>query len=145
MISNKEGDVAIENEKFLGMMSKQKIEDLYCQIVEGSYKKPLVLILPPGVDQTETLTKSELFDLGICKWDLPGKEGMRLRVIICSNADEVELLINGESYGRKVTGIKNGFLTCFEVTYLPGLIEVINYRNRMEFSREVLMSDNQMI
>ena len=145
MYPDKEGDEIITRKSSLEKKYKSDKDILFHGIVEGSYKKPLILVIPPGSSHEENIVNRELFDLGISTWKFPGSEEKRVMVIVCSNADEVELLVNGESYGRKDAGIRSDFLTIFEVVYLPGLIEVINYRNRMEFSREVLVSDNQRI
>lgn len=145
MYSAKEGDEIIASKRCIGLKNEPDKDKLYLRIVEGSYKKPLILVIPPNSSHDENIVNRELLDLGISTWNFPGSEEIRVRVIICSNADEVELLVNGESYGRKDAGVRSDFLTLYEVVYLPGLIEVINYRNRMEFSREVLVSDNQRI
>lgn len=38
-------------------------------------------------------------------WNWSGKEGLPIRVMSCTNCDEVELLLNGISLGRKVSNI----------------------------------------
>ena len=49
--------------------------------------------------------------------------------------DEVELYVNGESMGRKPAGAAVKNKTSFEVTYQPGTVEVIGYRNGQETER----------
>ncbi|MFD1544907.1 DUF4982 domain-containing protein [Nonomuraea guangzhouensis] len=46
-----------------------------------------------------------------------------------SDADEVELLINGRSLGRKPVGEQHRFRTEFEITYEPGELLAIAYRD----------------
>ena len=53
-------------------------------------------------------------------WNWPGSEGKALTVRIDSNADEVELLLNGSSLGRKVME-KLGHLE-WSVPYAPGTL-----------------------
>ncbi len=54
-------------------------------------------------------------------WDWPGKEGQPIAVWVCANVDEVELLLNGRSLGRKAMP-PLGHLE-WQVQYAPGAIE----------------------
>lgn len=58
-------------------------------------------------------------------WDWPGSEGKPIRVWVYSNAAEVELIVNGESLGRKPLK-KDGHVE-WEVPYAPGFIEARGY------------------
>jgi beta-galactosidase len=51
-------------------------------------------------------------------WNWPGKEGQNIRVIVFSNARQVELFLNDKSLGRQ-TMPRNGHLE-WEVPYTPG-------------------------
>ncbi|WP_216775344.1 DUF4982 domain-containing protein [Metabacillus halosaccharovorans] len=59
-----------------------------------------------------------------------------VRVDIYSNADEVELRINGRSLGEKV--VDDELKVSFDVNYTPGLIEAINYRNGMKAETDLI-------
>jgi beta-galactosidase len=65
-------------------------------------------------------------------WNWPGKEGQELDVWCYSNAEEVELLLNGQSLGRK-TMEKNGHLE-WKVAYTPGTLLARGYRNGKEIA-----------
>lgn len=54
-------------------------------------------------------------------WDWPGKEGQDIPVRVYANVDEVELLLNGRSLGRKAVP-RLGHLE-WKVGYAPGAIE----------------------
>jgi beta-galactosidase len=63
-------------------------------------------------------------------WNWPksenGQEGKPVRVMACTNADEVELFLNGKSQGRqKADKYQMNFWT---VTYAPGRIEARAYK-----------------
>ncbi len=59
-------------------------------------------------------------------WNWPGQEGQEMRVWVHSNADQVELLLNGRSLGRQdVT--PNTHLE-WRVAYQPGALEARGYR-----------------
>ncbi len=126
------------NKLEINELSKDKI---YRDIAQEIYKKPYINVIPPEIMLTDGSMINNLFPQSVNKWNFPGKDGMRTSVIVFANGDEVELLVNGESYGRKAAGLASDFYAVFDVVYQSGLIEAINYRNKMEFSREVLQSD----
>ena len=65
-------------------------------------------------------------------WNYPGKEGKELTVEVYSDADEVELIINEKTQGKKPAGKENRNTAVFDVVYEPGTITAIAYRNGME-------------
>ncbi len=60
-------------------------------------------------------------------WNWAGEEGAPINVACYSNCDEVELLLNGRSLGRKAM-VKNGHLEWPGVIYEPGVLEARGYR-----------------
>ena len=70
-------------------------------------------------------------------WNWQGKEGQPINVWVHSNCDEVELLLNGASLGRK-TMPRRGHLE-WQVNYAPGTLLARGYKNgraAAEHSRE---------
>lgn len=59
-------------------------------------------------------------------WNWPGKEGQEFDVRVHSNHEAVELLLNGQSLGKKEMP-RNGSLE-WKVVYAPGVIEARGYR-----------------
>lgn len=66
-------------------------------------------------------------------WNWPGREGERIEVRAHSNCEEIELFLNGVSQGRKRME-PNGHLA-WEVTYEPGELVAVGYRDRREILR----------
>jgi beta-galactosidase len=60
-------------------------------------------------------------------WNWPGKEGQEIRVWSYSNCEEVELIVNGRSQGRKKMP-RNSHLE-WKVKYEPGYIELRGYNS----------------
>jgi len=60
-------------------------------------------------------------------WNWPGKEGQNIDVRCFSNLDEIELLLNGTSLGRK-TMPRNSHLQ-WMVPYVPGTLMARGYKN----------------
>lgn len=64
-------------------------------------------------------------------WNFPGREGEKLDVHCYSNLDEIEIFVNGRSYGRKVMQ-KNWYLSWENVVYEPGELMAKGYKDGVE-------------
>ena len=112
-------------------------QGLYRRIVWGSGETGLFAADPDVFGKTEVISQwgwPQLFS----SWSWNGKEGSQIRVVVYSAADEVELLLDGKSLGKKAAGKPNRFTATFEVTYKPGLLEAVSYRDGTEISRTCL-------
>jgi beta-galactosidase len=84
-------------------------------------------------------------------WNWAGHEGEKIPVMVYTNAQEVELFLNGKSLGRKKLGVdtfempvgknvsKDGkftskFRLMWEVPYAPGELKAVGYRDGKEFA-----------
>ncbi len=72
-------------------------------------------------------------------WNWQGKEGQPIDVWVNSNADNVELFLNGKSLGKKDMP-RNSHLQ-WSVNYEPGTLTAIGYRNGRKLITEVATSD----
>jgi beta-galactosidase len=68
-------------------------------------------------------------------WNWKGKEGQPIDVWINSNADNVELFLNGKSLGKKEMP-RNKHLQ-WSINYAPGFLEAIAYRNGKKLTTKV--------
>ena len=68
-------------------------------------------------------------------WNWPGKEGQPIDVWVNSNADNVELFLNGKSLGKKDMP-RNGHLN-WMVNYEPGTLEAIAYKKGKKLQAKV--------
>jgi len=73
----------------------------------------------------------------IASWTWPGFEGSSITVEVYSDADEIELLVNGRPLGRQPV---DRFRTEFDTVYEPGELVVVAYRDGAECGRDVLRS-----
>lgn len=71
----------------------------------------------------------------VASWTFPGYEGKPAKVKIFSPSEEVELLINGNSVGRKPAGENHEFTAEFETVYTPGSITAVGYTGGKETGR----------
>ena len=70
---------------------------------------------------------------GMPHWNLSGKEGQEIEVRVFSNCEEAEVIINGDSIGKKKCG---EHFTSWNPKYIPGVLEIVGYINGKEAVRE---------
>lgn len=63
----------------------------------------------------------------IASWTWNGYEGETANVDVYANADEVELFLNGDSFGKQE--ISRTYIATYEVPYYPGTLEAVSYKN----------------
>jgi beta-galactosidase len=69
-------------------------------------------------------------------WNWPGREGEPIEVRIYSNADEVELALNGRSLGRKPVP-RNGHVA-WDVKYQAGVLQAHGFKGGVEISADTV-------
>lgn len=69
-------------------------------------------------------------------WSWNCENGTVVSVDVYSRAEEVELLLNGKSLGKKPAGAECHFKAKFEVAYEAGTLTAISYQDGQEVSRD---------
>ena len=73
-------------------------------------------------------------------WTWPGREGQVTPVYVFTSGDEAELFLNGKSLGRQrkqpSTWDRAYRLRWDDVTYTPGVLEVVAYKDGKEWARD---------
>jgi len=59
-------------------------------------------------------------------WNWEGQEGQPIKIMGCSNLEEVEVLVNGQSIGRQSVDYYE--MNHWEAPYQPGKVELIGYK-----------------
>jgi beta-galactosidase len=62
-------------------------------------------------------------------WNWPERKGISTPVQVYTSGDEAELFLNGQSLGRQKKGLYQYRFRWDSVTYSPGLLEVVTYKN----------------
>lgn len=110
----------------------------YREAVFGLRKKPYIAVQNP-THYGEFLIKTPwVISDATASWNWDGMEGKPAIVEVYAQGDEVELLLNGKSLGKKAAGKEAGFRTLFETTYEPGILTAISYENEQEIGRSEL-------
>jgi beta-galactosidase len=73
-------------------------------------------------------------------WTCPGLEGRELQVDIYSACDEVELLLNGRSLGRKAVTEEDRLIATFMTPYSAGELKAVGYRAGAKVAEQSLLT-----
>ncbi len=97
------------------------------QIVYGLRKEPYIAV--ERVDRFGQRPNKTpwMWRDAIASWTWSGWEGKPARVIVLSASEEVELLLNGRSLGKRPAGRANAFEAEFEFSYTPGMLTAVGW------------------
>lgn len=110
----------------------------YREAVFGLRKKPYIAVQNP-THYGEFLIKTPwVISDATANWNWDGMEGKPVVVEVYTDAEEVELFLNGSSLGKKAAGRAAGFRTLFELEYEPGTLLAVVYENGQEIERNEL-------
>ncbi len=113
-------------------------QSYYRDCVWGISKAPYIAVYKPEhYGKDADISKWGWADV-VSSWTWPGDEGKPTVVDIYSIQNEIELLLNGKSLGRKPAGKANKYIATFDVSYDPGEMIAIGYKNGSEVTRTVL-------
>jgi len=71
-------------------------------------------------------------------WNWPDRIGLVTPVHVYTSGDEAELFLNGRSLGRKKKGPDEYRLRWDDVTYQPGVLHVVAYRDGREWAEDTV-------
>ncbi|HEX7780499.1 MAG TPA: glycoside hydrolase family 2 TIM barrel-domain containing protein, partial [Vicinamibacterales bacterium] len=112
----------------------------YREIVFGLRHEPYIAVRRPEYFGRDTVASHWAWTDSVSSWSWGVPEGSPVKVEVYSDADEVELLVNGRSLGRKATGEANRFRAEFDTVYEPGELVAIGYSGGREQGRMQLRS-----
>ena len=115
----------------------------YRSIIWGSKETYLYSYDPAVYGKKELISNWGFTDIRK-NWNWKDAENKPVQVAVFSNADTVELLLNGKSMGickegeRLVADLPKSFL--FDINYVPGTLEAISYKDGNVVSKDTLMT-----
>jgi beta-galactosidase len=71
-------------------------------------------------------------------WNWPGREGQVTPVHVYTSGDEAELFLNGKSLGRKKKGQYEYRIVWNDVTYQPGELRVVAYKDGKKWATDTV-------
>jgi beta-galactosidase len=114
------------------------------QAVWGLLHAPAITVRPLDVPDGPVARTSWRSTDAIPSWSWIGHEGRRAELEVYSADDEVELIVNGRSLGRRPAGVHHGFFARFRAVYQPGVVEAVAYRDGRETGRSSLRSAGEV-
>jgi beta-galactosidase len=115
-------------------------QSYYREQLWGVRTAPFMAVLHPELFGKEITFTPWAWEPVLDTWTFPGYAGKPIQVDVYSIDDEVELVINGISQGRKPAGAAVENKATFKVTYQPGTIEAIGYQGGKETGRFKLVT-----
>lgn len=102
------------------------------EIVYGLRREPYIAVERVDKYGLECSKTEWMFKDNLASWTWPGCEGRPAKVDVYCNSEEVELFLNGKSFGRKPAGEENNFTAAYELDYEPGILSAISYSGGKE-------------
>ena len=110
----------------------------YREIVFGLRAEPYIAVHRPEFHGRATFTTPWSWTDSVSSWSWDVPEGSPATVDVYSDAEEVELLLDGRSLDRAAVGAEKAFLARFEVAYAPGELVAVAYAGGEERARTAL-------
>ena len=110
------------------------------EVVFGLRTEPYIAVQNPERYGQHLIKTPWVISDAISSWTYPGFEGKQVVVEVYAAGDEVELLCNGKSLGRKPAGAAVGCRVLFDTTYEPGTLVAVNYASGVEIGRTELVT-----
>jgi beta-galactosidase len=124
----------------LDLTGHRRPASYYREIVFGLRRNPYLAVQRPERHGRELVTSPWSWTDSVGSWSWPGAEGRPVTVEVYSDAEEVELLLDGRSLGTAAAGEKNRFRAEFAVTYAPGELTAVARTGGEETGRSTLRS-----
>lgn len=94
----------------------------------GLLDGPAIMVRPLDVPAGPIAKSSWRSTDAIASWSWAGHEGDRADLEIYSDDEEVEVILNGRSLGRRPAGRNHGYVARFRTRYAPGVLQAVGYR-----------------
>lgn len=110
------------------------------EMIWGLRTAPYIAVQPPVHYGEEKHCSQWCFSDAYRSWNHKDYIGKGIVVEVYAAADEIELLVNGKSVGRKPTGDPHKYMAVFDTIYEPGQVEAVAYKDGEEIGRDVLVT-----
>ncbi len=124
----------------IDITGQRRPQSYYREIVFGLRADPYIAVQRPEHHGAVAAGTPWTWSDAVSSWTWGGHEGAPVIVEVYADADEVELLVNGRSMGRRPSGAPHRYRSEFETVYEPGLLEAVAWRAGAESGRAALRS-----
>ena len=104
-------------------------QSYYREIVWGLRNDPYIAVINPKYYECKAAVTNWSWSDSINSWTWHGYEDKPIEIEVYSNADEVELYINGKSIDKKIVGEEKPYMAIFKTIYKEGEIVAKSYKD----------------
>jgi len=116
----------------------RRAPSFYREIVFGLRAEPYIAVHRPQHHGRPTAKTPWSWDDVVSSWSWAVAPGSPVLVDVYTDADEVELVLDGRSLGTAAVGAERGFIARFETEYRPGELTAVARTQGAETGRQVL-------
>jgi beta-galactosidase len=113
----------------IGITGQRRTISHWREIVWGLRSTPHLAVHRPDVSREDLRPSLYTWSDSTESWTWPGFEGSPMTVDVYSDAEEVELRLNGRPIGRAPAGRENRWMASFALPYEPGELVAVAIRN----------------
>lgn len=122
------------------LIGMRRAQSYFRETVFGQADKPYLVVQDPSrYGKKPAFTPWSFYDY-IPSWNWSGQEGKQTVLQVYSDAESVEVLVNGRSLGVRPAGKASGFITEYETVYEPGTVTVRAYKDGQMVGENSLVS-----
>lgn len=136
----------LANDADMDICGQMTPQGYYRRIVFGSQETALFSYDPAVFGKKELISLWGFTDVRK-SWNWKGMEGRQVTLAVFSRADQVEILVNGVSIGRKQKGQSLAAdMPCtftFDTVYQPGTVEAVSYIDGQKASEDLLQTTGE--
>lgn len=107
--------------------------------------KPYIAVQPPKYYGYQKKISLWTLSDAVRSWNHTGYENKRIVVEVYADADEIQLLLNGEEMSREQVGKVKKNMVLFDTTYVPGVLEAVAYKDGKETGRDLLRTASDQV
>lgn len=112
----------------IDITGRRRPASYYREIVFGLRSTPYIAVRNPATHGRERRPAPWSWTDSFASWTWPGWEGAPVEIEVYSDADEVELFVNGVSAGTLPCGAAHRYRAVFTTVYEPGTVEAVARR-----------------
>lgn len=101
----------------------------YHEVVIGNRQAPFIAVYRPEHYHDQEILSPWSWGDTVSSYSYEGFEGKPIKAQVYSDAEEVELFLNGRSLGRQTLSDDDKLIALYDFTYEPGELKAVNYRN----------------
>lgn len=129
----------------IDITGRRRPQSYYREIVFGLRHEPYIAVRRPDTYGRSQLPGVWAWSESLASWDWDVPEGTPITVEVYSDAEEIELVLNGESLGRRASGVDHSFRGEFDTAFYCGELVAIAYTDGRETSRTALLTPSDEV